>query len=75
MLIVALPPVRVVAAEVYPPPLSITEPVGVGVPPTVTVTVNGWVVVTLDGEGVTITVGVVFAGLVTVTEFDPEALL
>jgi hypothetical protein len=59
MVIVALPPVRVVAAEVYPPPLSVT----------------GWVVATLDGEGVTVTVGMVFAGLVTVTGFDPDALL
>ena len=59
----------------YPPPLSVTEPVGLGVPATVTVTVSGWVVATLDGEGVTVTVGMVFAGLVTVTGFDPDALL
>jgi hypothetical protein len=65
MLIAALPTPRVVADEVYPPPLSITEPVGMGVPVTVTITVSGWVVVTLDGEGVTDTVGVV---LPTVTE-------
>jgi hypothetical protein len=29
----------------------------------------------LDADGVTVTVGVVFAGAVTVTEFDPVALL
>jgi hypothetical protein len=29
----------------------------------------------LDADGVTVTVGVVFAGVVTVTEFDPVALL
>jgi hypothetical protein len=29
----------------------------------------------LDADGVTDTVGVVFAGAVTVTEFVPEALL
>ena len=58
MLIVALPPVRAVAAEVYPPELSVTEPVGVGVPATVTVTVSGCAVVMLDAEGVTVTGGV-----------------
>jgi hypothetical protein len=29
----------------------------------------------LDADGVTVTAGVVFAGVVTVTEFEPEALL
>ena len=29
----------------------------------------------LDADGVTVTVGVVLAGVVTVTEFDPVALL
>ena len=37
--------------------------------------VNACAVVMLDEDGVTTTVGVVFAGVVTVTEFDPEALL
>ena len=50
--------------------------VGLPVPPfTATVTVRGWVVVMLDAEGVTVTVGVVLAGVVTVTVTDPEALL
>jgi hypothetical protein len=74
-LIVATPPVRVVAAEVYPPPLSVTEPVGVGVPDTVTVTKRAWRVVMLDGDGVTVTVGVVLVAVVTATVLDPEALL
>jgi hypothetical protein len=29
----------------------------------------------LAGDGVTVTVGVIFAGVVTVTEFDPVALV
>jgi hypothetical protein len=49
--------------------------VGVGVPLTATVTVNGCAVVMLDADGVTVTVGVVFAGLVTVIEPVPVALL
>jgi hypothetical protein len=78
MLMEAPPLVSVVAGEVYPPPVRITEPVGVGlpVPPfTETVTVSGCAVVMLDAEGVTVTVGVVLAGVVTVTVADPEALL
>jgi hypothetical protein len=74
-LIVATPPVSAVADEVYVPLVSVTEPVGVGVPATVTVTARLWAVVMLDGEGETVTVGVVFAGLVTVTEAVPVALL
>jgi hypothetical protein len=73
MLIVALPPLSVVAAEVYPPPVSVTEPVGVGVPPTVTETESACTVVMLDTDGVTVTGGVALA---TVTAEDvPEALL
>jgi hypothetical protein len=78
MLIVALPLLRVIAAEVYPPPVRVTVPVGVGlpVPPlTETVTVSGWAVVMLDAVGVSVTVGVVLAGVVTVSEFVPVALL
>ena len=46
------------------------------VPPlTATVTVKGCAVVMLDADGVTVNVGVVFAAAVTVTEFDPVALL
>jgi len=75
ILIVALPLVNVATAEVYPPPESVTEPVGVGVPPTPIVTDRDCNVVMLDGEGVTVTVGVVFAGFVTVTVLDPVAVL
>jgi hypothetical protein len=54
------------------------EPVGVGlpVPPlTAIATVNACPVVMLDEDGVTVTVGVVFAEAVTVTEVVPVALL
>jgi hypothetical protein len=75
MTIVAPPPVSVVAAEMNPPPVSVTEPVVVGVPLpslTPTVTVNPCSVVILDCDGITVTVGVAF---VTVSEFDPDAPL
>jgi hypothetical protein len=53
-----------------------TEPVGVGVPLTATVTVSACAVVMLEADGVTFTVGVVFAGVVTVTAEDvPVAAL
>ena len=71
----ALPLARVVAAEVYPPPVSVTEPVGVGlpVPPfTETVTARGCAVVMLEAEGVTVTAGVVFE---TVTVEDVPVVL
>jgi hypothetical protein len=58
--------------------VSATEPVGVGFPApllTATVTVRVWAVVMLDADGVTFTVGVIFAGVVTVTEALPVALL
>jgi hypothetical protein len=47
----------------------------VGVPLTPIVTVSDCAVVMLVGDGDTVTVGVVFAGLVTVTVFVPVALL
>jgi hypothetical protein len=56
----------------------VTEPVGVGfpLPPlTTTVTDRACVVVMLDEDGVTPTVGVTLAGFVTVTGEDPVALL
>ena len=65
MLMVALPLLRDAPADVYPPPARITVPVGTGfsVPPmTATVTANGWAFVMLVGDGVTLSVGAVFAG-------------
>jgi hypothetical protein len=53
-------------------------PVGIGLPlPPLTaiVTDNPCAVVILDASGVTVTVGVVFAATVTITEAEPEALL
>jgi hypothetical protein len=55
------------------PLLSVTEPVGVGVPANVTVTVRGCAVVMVLEDGETVIVGVVLA--VTVTDAVPEALL
>ena len=73
MLIVAVPAPRVTAAELYPPPVKDTVPVGTGVPLTAIVTVSAWVVVMLEEEGVTVTVG---AALATVTpDEEPVALL
>jgi hypothetical protein len=64
MPIAALPPLKVAADEVYPPPLTVTEPVGVPLlPDTETVTVSAWAVVILEEEGVTNTVGVVLPAL------------
>jgi hypothetical protein len=74
-LIEALPLLKIVAAEVKLPLVSVTVPAGVGlpVPPfTVTVTVSVCAVVMLVEEGVTVTVGVIFD---TVTVFEPDALL
>jgi hypothetical protein len=62
MTIVADPALRVVAAEVYPPPPSVTEPVGVGFPPppaTMTPTLRLCVVLMIEEDGVTVTVGVI----------------
>ena len=75
MLMVALPALSVVAAEVYVPLVRVTEPVGVGLPLpplTVTFTANGCVVVMLVGDGVTVNVGVNLAAAVMLksTTFD-----
>jgi hypothetical protein len=52
-----------------------TEPVGVGLPATVTVTLSDCPEGMLDWLGETVTVGVVFPAAVTVTELDPDAVL
>jgi hypothetical protein len=60
------------------PATRTTEPVGVGLPLvalTVTAALSCCAVVMLDGVGTTVTVGVVFAGAVTITEPVPVALL
>jgi hypothetical protein len=44
-------------------------------PLTVTFTDSACVVVMLDGDGVTVNTGVILAGVVTVTVFDPVAVL
>jgi hypothetical protein len=75
MLMVALPLVSVTAPDEYVPLVRVTEPVGVGVPPTVTVTDSACVVVMLAGDGVTVTGGAVVAGPLTITVFVPVALL
>jgi hypothetical protein len=62
IVIVAPPLVNVVAADIYPPPVSVTEPVGTGLPlppATATVTVRLCTVVIVVAEGDTVTVGVV----------------
>jgi hypothetical protein len=66
-LIVAPPLLRVLAADVKVPLVSVTVPVGVGlpVPPlTAVVTVNACAVVMLVEDGVTVTVGAVFGVIV-----------
>jgi hypothetical protein len=55
---VALPLCKVVAEEVKPPPVSVTVPVGAGLPLTATVAVNPCAVVMLGEDGVTVTAGV-----------------
>jgi hypothetical protein len=78
MLMMALPPVKAVDAEAYPPPVSVTEPVGVGLPPpplTAMVTVKPCALVMLLEDGVTVTVGIIVTGTITVTEFEPVAPL
>ena len=73
MLIDAVPAVSTAAAELYPPRVTVTIPVGTGVPPTATLTVSAWVVEILDEDGVPTTEGVTLA---TVTLADaPVALL
>jgi hypothetical protein len=60
MVMTALPPLSVADEEVYPPPVTFTEPVGVPeVPETLTVTWSASVVGTLVLPGATVTVGVV----------------
>jgi hypothetical protein len=60
MVMVALPPLSVVAVEVYVPPVRVTVPVGVPeLPLTVTVTLSDCAAVMLDDAGVTVTEGVV----------------
>jgi hypothetical protein len=66
-----MPGLRVTAAEVNVPLVSTTEPVGEGLPLTNTATPRPTAVVMLGADGVTVMVGVVLAGAVTVTEFDP----
>lgn len=78
MLMVALPLVRAVAAEVYVPLVSVTKPAGMDlpVPPlTLICTERACDGEMLDADGVTVTVGVVFAGEVTITVFAPVAVL
>lgn len=68
MLIVVLPLLSFAGVEVKPPPERVTEPVGAGLPLppfTATVTVSGCAVVIFDADGVSETVGVIFAGAVT----------
>jgi hypothetical protein len=70
----ALPPVSVVAAEVYVPLLSVTVPVGVGLllpPLKFTVTITACAILTLARDGVTATVGVVFVVGGGDVEFPP----
>jgi hypothetical protein len=71
----ALPFTMVAGNDVYPPDAcSVTEPVGVGLPPppfTAAVSVIGCVDATLGNCGVTVTVGVSSAVEVTITVFWP----
>ena len=61
----ALPLDNAVAEDVYAPLLSVTEPVGTGLLPpplTATATERACAEVMVDNDGVTVMVGVVFAG-------------
>jgi hypothetical protein len=74
----AVPPLSVTAADVNPPPDSVTVPVGEGLPSpplNVTVTVSACLTETLFGDGVTKTAGAVFAIGCTVSIAEPVALL
>jgi hypothetical protein len=74
MMMVAVPLLRVAALDVYPPPDTATEPVGVALPlppATTTVRVSDWLFVIAEAEGVTVTAGVVLAAVVTATNADP----
>jgi hypothetical protein len=78
IVIVAVPPTSCVAADSYPPPVTVTVPVGVALPLpplTTAVTVKACVVVILVADGVTVTAGVFLVGVVTVTTAEPVALL
>jgi hypothetical protein len=78
IVMVAVPPTSNVAADSYPPPVSVTVPVGTGLPLpplTTAVTVKACVVVMLVADGVTATAGVFLVGVVTVTTAAPVAPL
>jgi len=75
---VALPPLSVAAAEVYPPPVSVTDPDGAGLPlpPLMeTVTVSPWADVIDDEDGIIATIGVVFTTAFTVSRANPDPIL
>jgi hypothetical protein len=73
-LIVALPLLSVAEiAELNPPPLRATLPVGVGVPLTVTVAVSAWLTKIVDADRLTAIVGA--GGAFTVTEPVPDEVL
>jgi hypothetical protein len=71
-------PVASVFSVLYVPLVSVTDPVGVGLPLpplTETVTVKACAVVMLDEDGVTTTVGVVFTRVTVTAEDEPVAVL
>jgi hypothetical protein len=77
-LIVTLPLLSAVAAEVKLPLFRTTVPLGVGlpVPPfTATVTVNACAVVMLVADRVTVSTGVIFTCVTVTAEDMPVALL
>ena len=58
MAMVALPPLKVLAPELNPEAISVTEPVGMIPPPlTVTFTESACAVVMVDADGETVTAG------------------
>jgi hypothetical protein len=71
---VKLPATRVCAAEVYPPPESVTVPVGTGpAPVTFAVTFRVWPASMLPDAGVTVTVDGMRMACVTITVVVPLA--
>src|SRR6059058_2413346 len=73
MLMLAAPLARLVAVEVKPPPERVTLPVAAEVPPdTVTATVIASVVLMLDLEGETVTLGVVLPPPLLVVVLLPQ---
>ena len=75
MLIVATPPLSVTAVDAKPPPVSVTEPVGVALPLfplTAIATVMPWAVVMVVADGVIVTSGAVcgWVSIDTATELD-----